>query len=361
MPITRIGLDLEGSGVTYASFFQGKRFLVTGGTGFVGSAIVKALLACNPAVVRIFSRDESKQCLMAEELRGHGNARFLIGDVRDLRRLTHALEGVDIVFHAAGLKHVPSCEYNPFEAVQTNVIGTQNVIEAAMAAEVERAVFTSTDKAVNPCSTMGATKLMSEKLMTSANFYKGNHRTIFASVRFGNVLGSRGSVVPLFVQQISSQRSVTLTNGKMTRFVMGLSQALDLIFRATCLARGGELFVLRMPSVRLSDLAEVLISEVAPRYGRVPSSVSVENVGGRPGEKDHEELMTCEEATRALELGDLFIVPPVLLPSDTDYTYAGARKADVTSYCSKDVPPLSPQEILQILSTNGLFPREAFA
>ncbi|MBI2267561.1 MAG: polysaccharide biosynthesis protein [Armatimonadetes bacterium] len=338
----------------YRTFFRGKKVLVTGGTGFIGSGIVRDLLSYEPETVRIFSRDESKQCMMAEELHGRENLRFFIGDVRDLRRLTHAMEGVDVVFHTAAMKHVPACEYNPFEAVQTNILGMQNVVEAAMAVEAERVILTSTDKAANPSSTMGASKLMAEKLATAATFYKGKRRTIFASVRFGNVLGSRGSVVPVFIRQILSNHAVRLTNGKMTRFVMGLSEAVDLIFKATILAKGGEVFVLRMPSVCLSDLAKVLIDATAGRNGKSPSSVQVEEIGERPGEKEHEELLTVEEASRALELDKLFILTPPLSFSQVSYTYPDARKARIGSYLSKDAPTLSCKEIHEMLAANGL-------
>lgn len=182
--------------------FQGKKILVIGGTGTIGQGLVKELIKRNPKVIRIFSRDEYKQFKMEQELGRLENIRFLLGDVRDKERVQRAMEGIDIVFHLAAMKHVPSCEYNPFEAVKTNVMGTQNVIESAIHHRVERVVYTSSDKAINPTNTMGATKLLAERLMSSADYYKGGKRPIFASVRFGNVMGSRGSVIPLFKTQI---------------------------------------------------------------------------------------------------------------------------------------------------------------
>ena len=205
--------------------FRNKKILVTGGTGCIGSEIVINLLKYQPDVVRIFSNDEDSTFRMSQELSKNQNVRFLIGDIRDKERLIVAMENIDIVYHAAALKHVPLCEYNPFEAIKTNVLGTQNVIESALKTDVNSVINISTDKAVNPTSTMGATKLLAEKLMTDANFYKGPSKTIFSSVRFGNVLYSRGSVIPLFEEQIKKKKMITITNPKMTRFMMSKENA----------------------------------------------------------------------------------------------------------------------------------------
>ena len=198
------------------NFFKDKKILVTGGTGSFGSAIVKRLLDYQPEVVRIISRDEDKQYRLSNALKKHKNVRFLIGDICDKERLLRAMEHIDIVFHAAALKHVLSCEYNPFEATKVNVFGTQNVIDAALERGVSKVIFTSTDKAVNPVSAMGASKLMAEKLISSANFYKGTKETVFSSVRFGNVVGSRGSALNLFIDQIKNGGPVTITDNNMT-------------------------------------------------------------------------------------------------------------------------------------------------
>ena len=246
--------------------FENKKILVTGGTGCIGSEIVKRLLTYEPAVVRIFSNDEDNTYRMIQELGRVRTTRFLIGDVRDKERLIMAMKDIDIVYHAAALKHVPLCEYNPFEAIKTNVLGTQNVIEAALINGVKKVINISTDKAVNPTNTMGATKLLSEKLIIDANFYKGNRNTTFSSVRFGNVLFSRGSVIPVFEKQIEQKKSITITDPNMTRFIMSISHTIDLVFKATLLAKGGEIFILKMPVAKLGDLADVVIEHYAEKY-----------------------------------------------------------------------------------------------
>jgi len=246
----------------------GKKILITGGTGSLGQALVEKILAYNPDVVRIYSRDEAKQYDMQHILGGNSRVRFLLGDVRDGDRLRRAMEGIDIVFHTAALKHVPSCEYNPFEAVKTNILGTQNVIDAALEFNVERVIYTSSDKSISPTNTMGSTKLVAERLISAADYHKGARRTLFASVRFGNVMGSRGSVIPLFKQQIFQGGPVTVTVPEMTRFMMTLGDAVNLTLEAARRVIGGEVFVLKMPVVRVQDLAEVIIEDFSPLCGR---------------------------------------------------------------------------------------------
>ena len=288
--------------------FKDKNILVTGGTGSIGSEIVHRVLKFNPKVVRIFSRDETKQFELEQKLENDNNIRFLIGDIRDKNRLKRAFDGIDIVFHAAAMKHVPACEYNPFEAVQTNVLGTQNIIEAALDADVKKVIAISTDKAASPINTMGATKLLAEKLIMDGNFSKGRWTTIFSSVRFGNVVGSRGSVIPLFKKQIQKGGPITLTNPEMTRFMMTISQAVDLVFKATKIARGGEIFIFKMPVIRLKDLAETMIKKYGPEYGYETENISIKINGIRKGEKMHEKLMLEEEAQFAYETDEMFIV-----------------------------------------------------
>ncbi len=247
--------------------FRDKKILVTGGTGCIGSEIVRSILKYKPRVVRIFSNDEDNTFRMMHEIDDNGpkmiheiaDRRFLIGDIRDKERVLLAMEDIDIVYHAAALKHVPLCEYNPFEAIKTNVLGTKNVIEAALASGVNRVINISTDKAVNPVNTMGATKLLAEKLIIDANEGKGAKPTTFSSVRFGNVSFSRGSVIPLFEEQIRQKKPITITNPEMTRFMMSISGAVELVFKATLLAKGGEIFILKMPVIRLGDLVDVII------------------------------------------------------------------------------------------------------
>ncbi|NLJ87379.1 MAG: SDR family NAD(P)-dependent oxidoreductase [Epulopiscium sp.] len=291
--------------------FQGKKILVIGGTGTIGQGLVKELIKRNPKVVRVFSRDEYKQFKMEQELGRLDNIRFLLGDIRDKERVRRAMEGIDMVFHLAALKHVPSCEYNPFEAVKTNVIGTQNVIESAIHHRVDRVIYTSSDKAINPTNTMGATKLLAERLMSSADYYKGGERPIFAVVRFGNVMGSRGSVIPLFKKQIIENKKITVTNPNMSRFMMSITEAVNLVLKASEYAVGGDVFVLKMPVVNLKDLAEVVIEETCKKYDLPKEEIKIENIGLRPGEKIYEELMTKEEGERAEELEEMFRIYPI--------------------------------------------------
>jgi UDP-N-acetylglucosamine 4,6-dehydratase len=278
---------------------QGKVVLVTGGTGSFGKAFIRTVLdQHDPAAVRVYSRDELKQWELGRELDDDPRLRFLIGDVRSRDRLQLALRGVDVVIHAAALKQVPVCEYNPFEAVQTNVHGAENVVAAAIANDVPRTLALSTDKAVNPVNLYGATKLCAEKIVAQGNTYAGDSEARFASVRYGNVVGSRGSVVPLFKQQASSGE-LTITDEAMTRFWITLDQAVEFVISSLSMMQGGEVFVPRIPSMRVTDLAEALAPD-APR--RI--------VGIRPGEKVHEVLITEDESRHARALPDRFIIYP---------------------------------------------------
>ncbi|MGM7681445.1 polysaccharide biosynthesis protein [Cytobacillus sp. Hm23] len=288
--------------------FEGKKILVTGGTGSIGKALVNILLTFNPTVIRVFSRDENKQFEMQEEWKAQKQLRFLLGDVRDKERLIYAMKDIDYVFHLAALKHVPACEYNPFEAVRTNVIGTQNVIEAALENKVKKVLFSSSDKAISPTNTMGASKLIAEKLFVSANSYKGNHKTVFASVRFGNVIGSRGSVIPLFLKKIMKERKITVTDLNMKRFMMSQTEACSLMLDALRIANGGEIFVLKMPVVQLNDLVEALISIVEDKFNILKDEIYIEEIGLRPGEKVVEELLMNEEIPLVYEKDNMFII-----------------------------------------------------
>lgn len=334
------------------NFFKGKKILIIGGTGTIGKSLLNYILKQYPEVVRIFSRDEHKQFELREKMSNIKNIRYLIGDVRDGERVLRAMQDIDFVFHLAAMKHVPSCEYNPFEAVQTNIIGTQNVITAALNAGVKRVIFTSTDKAIAPTNTYGASKLMAERLIASAQYNSGSHRTIFAAVRFGNVMGSRGSVIPLFKSQIMEKRKITVTNFEMSRFMMTLSQATELTVKAMETARGGEVFVLKMPVVRLKDLVEVVIDETVNKLDISADTVVVEEVGLRPGEKMYEELMTLEEAKEALELPNMFVIPNAYLPNNL--THPSAQKAGIHPYSSDDVAPVSQNVFRLMLQESGL-------
>lgn len=289
------------------SFYRDKVVLVTGGSGSIGREIVKKLLEADPKAIRVFDNNETALFDLEQEL-SSDKIRTFIGDVRDKDRLKRAFENVDIIFHAAALKHVPLCEYNPFDAVKTNVLGTQNVLDAALDKNVEKVIMVSTDKAVNPINVMGATKLLAERLTVSANYYRGNRRTVFSCVRFGNVLNSRGSVVPTFQKQIKNGGPVTVTDPEMTRFIMHIPDAAGLILKAGQMAHGKEIFILKMPAVNIVDLADVMVEELAPEYGYVPEKIEIEIMGKRLGEKMYEELMTEDEALCAVDDGRLFIL-----------------------------------------------------
>ena len=284
-----------------------KTILVTGGTGSIGREIVRQVLDQQPHAVRVLSRNEYNQYVMRKELSAP-NLRFLLGDVRDRERLMRACEDVDIIFHAAALKHVELCEYNPFEAVKTNVMGAQNVVDCALASGVQQVVGISTDKAVAPVNTMGATKLLAEKIILSANQYKGAHDTRFSVIRFGNVVSSNGSVLPLFRQQIRDGLPLTLTHPDARRFFMSIPQAVELALKAAGSSTGGEIFILKMPVFRMGDVAAAMM--------RAHGETTITTIGLLPGEKLHEALMTPEEAYCATNGGDMWVLHPLLPPHD---------------------------------------------
>ncbi|MEO6777435.1 MAG: UDP-N-acetylglucosamine 4,6-dehydratase (inverting) [Kofleriaceae bacterium] len=307
------------------SMLDGKTVLVTGGTGSFGRAFVDKALTSKAKKVIVFSRDEQKHYNLERVLKDK-RVRFFVGDIRDRDRLQTALRDVDIVVHAAAMKHVPICEYNPIEAVQTNVNGARNLIEAAMANGVERVIALSTDKAVSPANLYGATKLCMEKLLTAANAYAGDRATRFSLVRYGNVMGSAGSVIPLFRNQIKSGK-LTITDARMTRFWIEMDEAVALVLRGLELMTGGEIFIPKLPTSDIETLAEA----VAPG---TPRTV----VGIRPGEKLHETLISSEEARRTSDMDDLLVVWPEFQfhsntlqdlrpgkPVPEDFTYSSDR------------------------------------
>jgi FlaA1/EpsC-like NDP-sugar epimerase len=328
--------------------FKDKVILVTGGTGSIGSEIVRQLLKYEPKAIRIYSRGEEKQFYMQQELQEYSNIRFLIGDVRDSARINYATKDVDIVFHAAAMKHVPASEYNPMEAVKTNVIGTQNVIEAAILNNVERFVAISTDKVVNPQNTMGATKLLSEKIVIASNLYKGNIKTVFSGVRFGNVMGSSGSVIPLFINQIQNNEDITITDKKMTRFMMSIPQAAQLVLTAANLSKYGETYVLKMPAINIYSMAKYLINDYNKKNDNKYSG-SIKEVGIRPGEKLYEELMTSDEIVCAKENDTLYMIP-----NDRSKVYNGFTTSTLKNYSSEDTPLMSEAEFISTLRKNKI-------
>jgi len=294
-----------------AKFFTNKVVLVVGGTGSIGSEIVRKLLEFQIKQVRILSRGEYKQFQFEQELRHVSREKlsFLIGDIRDRERMFLAAEGVDLIFNAAAMKHVHLCEFNPFEAIKTNVWGTQNLVDAARSCDAARYVHISTDKAAMPTNVMGATKLLAEKIALSAEKYKGGkHKTIFCSVRFGNVFGSRGSVVPLFMEQIKNGGPVTLTHKDMTRFMMSIPQAAELVLKAAYFSKGSELFILKMPVMRIEDMAKGLIEIFAAKYGHQAKAIKIKVIGKREGEKKYELLMTEDEGENVYENNEMYCI-----------------------------------------------------
>lgn len=288
--------------------FRGKRILVTGGTGSIGSEIVKQLLNYEPKQIRIYSRDESKQFFLQQELDSDKHKeilRFLIGDIRDKERLDRAFNDIDIVFHAAALKHVPFCEDNPFEAVKTNIQGTQNILDLAIDHHVEKMIAISSDKAVYPNTVMGISKLMMERLVVSASNYSGDPSIKFSVVRFGNVINSRGSVIPLWIEQVKKGESVTVTSEKMERFFMRIEDAVNLVFMAATVMLGQEIFVLKMPNFNILELAK----EVIKIHGN-GQKIDIEFTGVREKEKIQERLFTDEEKEFMIDAGIFNIVQP---------------------------------------------------
>lgn len=330
--------------------FENKNIAVTGGTGSIGTALVNRLLLENPKSIRILSNDENGLFELSQELNEYSNLRFLYADVRDYDRINIAFQDVDFVFHAAAMKHVPICEYNPFEAHQTNVIGTENVIRASLSNNVSKVITISTDKAVNPSTTMGATKLLAERLTIDGNNYKGSKSCQLSCVRFGNVIASRGSVFPIFKKQIDSGQSLSVTDKNMTRFFMSINDAVGLVIKAAEIMKGSELFILKsQASVKIIDLAKALV-----KYFSKGKQIEIKEIGKRPNEKLYEQLLHREEKERAMENESMFIILPVS-PSKKDMKYYSAKILSKDSvYRSDEISFLSEQEILDVLKKYSL-------
>ena len=328
---------------------ENKKILITGGTGSLGRALTKKLLAEKVDVIRIFSRNENKQVTMQSEF-NDDRLRFLIGDVRDLPRLERALEGIDIVFHTAALKHVPIIEYNPFEAINTNVIGSRNVVEACLSENVGAVVGVGTDKAVSPLNTYGATKLLMEKLFTTASNYLDvdKHKTKFISLRYGNVLGSSGSVIPKFIQQIKANEKITITDPEMTRFSITMDEALDFILDSTMSGKGSEVFVPKLRAYKIDDV-KVALQELISNTGE-------EKIPVRQGEKFHETLINTDEMRTALESESKYmILQREISDQEINEQYPGFRRITLTeSYSSNTVEKIPINELKDILSKSSL-------
>ncbi len=320
-------------------FFDGSQVLVTGGTGSFGKEFIKILLAEHkPSRVVIFSRDELKQYEMRSDF-DHESIRYFIGDVRDRHRLTRAMRGIDYVVHAAALKQVDTAEYNPFEYIATNIQGSQNVVEASLDSGVKKVIALSTDKASSPINLYGATKLVADKLFQSANNYAGNQNTRFSVVRYGNVLGSRGSVVPLFKELSAEGKPIPITDPRMTRFWISLPEAVNFVMSSFELMGGGEIFVPKIPSMKITDLA----AAVAPNSPVVNSEI-------RPGEKLHEEMISEDDSRRTVELDDRYVI----LPTVAHWTFTGPEGRPVPEgFCYRsDTNPqsLSGDDLRKLLA-----------
>lgn len=328
-----------------------KQILVTGGCGSIGSHLVERLLTYDPETIRILDNSESDLFEMQSAYAEYSDTlRFLLGDVRERDRLNLAIENIDVVFHCAALKHVGLNEYNPFETIQTNVQGTQNVIRSSLEEEVDSFVGISTDKASNPTSVMGATKLLSERLVIAANTYKGSRDTSFNCVRFGNVLGSSGSVVPVFLDQIQNGGPLTVTNPDMTRFIMPVKEAVDLIFEAHEQMGSGEIYVFKMPAFRLEDLADAMREAFAPVYGYQASEIDTETIGPRPGERIHEKLISTDEMAYANEQEEMFVLHPQIELDESRDSAVTTENSLTSEYTSADAPLLSPDDLVDLIS-----------
>ena len=328
--------------------FDGKTVLITGGTGSLGTALTQRLLENNVKQIRIFSRNELKQIEMESKFHDD-RLRFLVGDIRELPRLVRATEDVDYVFHAAALKHVPKIEYNPFEAIKTNVNGSQNVIDACLQNNVEKAICIGTDKAVSPLNTYGATKLLMEKLFVTAQRYSNpkKHRTIFSAVRYGNVFGSSGSVIPKFIEQIKNNQKITMTDPEMTRFNITMNDALDFILKSASHAKGTEIFVPKLKSYVLSDIKNAI--------NELLSDTGSESIGIRPGEKLHESLINEDEISHAYEYENMYmIIDPQYDHKELENVYPKIKKInEMKKYSSDLADRLSISELKGLIQNSG--------
>ena len=329
--------------------FEGKKILITGGTGSLGNALTSRLLNYDVDTIRIFSRNENKQITMESKF-NDDRLRFLLGDVRDYPRLVRAMEDIDIVFHAAALKHVPVIEYNPFEAIKTNVIGSQNVIDACLKENVEKAVAIGTDKAVSPLNTYGATKLLMEKLFVTASNYlkKERHQTKFFALRYGNVLGSSGSVIPKFIKQIKNKEKITITDPNMTRFSISMDEALDFILNATEIAKGSEIFIPKLRAYTIKDIKDVLFELL--------QKTDEENIGIREGEKLNEILINSDEIRYTWEYENMYMLlnPSVQKHISLDEFPNKNKVTNMDDYNSGSVEKIPKDEMKKIIINSGL-------
>jgi len=326
--------------------FDGKTVLVTGGTGSIGSELVKAALSHGAGRVVIFSRDEIKHFLMKKRITDK-RVHTVVGDVRDIRSVEQIFDifNIDIIYHAAAMKHIVMCEDFPLEAVKTNILGTQNVIDLAIKYRVPKMINISTDKAARPVNVLGTTKYIAERITLNANRIC-KKKQVFSCVRFGNVANSRGSVIPVFIDNLLNRKPIQVSSLEVTRFIMEISDAVDLIMKATSIAQGNEIFILKMKAFRLADLVDVMVSTIAPRLKIPKEDVKVDVTGLVIGEKLHEDLVNPAESSQILDLDDMYVVS---VDSKTTGRYPRVSKAKLLSYNSNDVTPISKGEIEKLV------------
>ena len=320
--------------------FKGKSVLITGGTGSIGLGIIKQLVNYQPKQIRIFSNDENSIVEVKEAI-GDGKVfQFMVGDVRDKDRLQLAMRNVDIVFHAAAMKHIDICEQNPFDAVKTNVIGTSNILELSIMENVSKVIFISTDKATNPSSTLGASKLLAERLTLDASSHAGENKTIFAIVRFGNVLGSRGSVFQIFQKQILTNNPLTVTDERMTRFIMSISDASKMILKVTNIAKDGEIFILKMPSVKIEELAKGMLSVFKKKFPNHRITNKIKILKSRERERFDEFLITNEEQVYCHDVGQMYKISKI----------ENKKPVSLNNFNSKTSKKISKKELEKIIN-----------
>lgn len=345
----------------FGTFYSGKSVAVTGGTGSVGQYLVRFLTNLDVRQIRVIDNNENVLFDFEQEFASDPRVSFHQCDICDEHELTRVLSQIDYCFHAAALKHVPSCERSPFSAIATNILGVKSVIRAAINCNLQRVLFTSSDKAVNPTNVMGTSKLMGERLFTASHFLKGgaHSETVFSSTRFGNVAGSRGSVVPLFARQILQDGRVTLTDRRMTRFVMDPHEAVRLLVDSMYRALGGEVFITKMPVIRIEDLTRVMVELLEPLRGAGKPPVEISEVGARPGEKLWEELSTDEESRRLLEGEEYLVVLPSIAPVEVQRAYVYPDmplKPSTRVYHSDHEEAMTDAQIRAFLSRPGVLP-----
>lgn len=341
-------MSMEGGGsmkippLQIKEFLKNKNVLVTGGTGSIGREMVSELLKYDPAKVVVFSKDDSKQYLMQQKYVGQGNLSFCLGDIRDDQRVEFVTRGMDLIFHTAALKQVPICETNPYEAAMTNIVGSENLIRASIRNHVGKVINISSDKAVHPINIMGATKFIAEKQFQQADILMNNGHTAFCTVRFGNVIGSRGSVIPLFMNQASSGRPLTITDLNMTRFFMTTAEAVSLTLKAAYYSVGGETFILKMESLRIKELVEA-VQDYCRKIGSPVPPTKI--IGVRAGDKLYEELMTVEEAKKALEDDQLYVIRE----QEDHSPFFHFLPTSMSSYRSDQVHAITKEEMVRLL------------